>query len=304
MTIMKPSDNVDITLALVTNLIAEQFPQWAHLPIRSVKVSGWDNRTFRLGETMSVRLPSAAVYAPQVQKEHHWLPLLAPHLSTRISKPLAMGYPSKEYPWHWSIYQWIQGESADTIVLNSSHMIQLAYSLAQFLHELHAIDSTGGPPPGSHNFYRGASLHVYDAEVQSALITLQDFIDIAGVTSVWQKAISSEWHKDPVWIHGDFSAGNILIQDNKLAAVIDFGCMGIGDPACDLVLAWTFFSDESRTHLKSSMTLDANTWARARGWALWKALITIASLQDKTTPEALKNQQIINTLVKEHTERK
>ena len=293
-------DKENITLSLAKDLIAEQFPQWAHLSIQPVPVNGWDNRTFRLGKDMSIRLPSAAQYALKVPKEQEWLPILAPHLSTPIPRPIAMGEPSQQYPWNWSIYGWIEGESANTLSMDDKQLETLAISLATFLNELHTINSTGGLVPGSHNFYRGASPMVYDGETRDTIAYLQEFIDVNAATSLWNKAISSEWTKKPVWIHGDLSAGNILIKDDSLAAVIDFGGMGIGDPACDLVIAWTFLKNESRQIFKSHLPLDRDTWTRARGWALWKALITLAPLENKGSPEALQQVKLINELLKEH----
>lgn len=292
------------------NLISEQFPQWAYLPIRPVELGGWDNRTFHLGSEMLIRLPSAECYAAKVQIEQKWLPILAQHLSFQIPKPIAMGKPSKNYPWHWSIYKWIEGESANILTMDELDLNHLALQLTQFLNELHKIDIADAPLPGPHNFFRGGSLLVYDAETRStlklrrgtarsAILKLQNFINLDSLLSVWEKATSSKWNKKPVWIHGDLSSGNILIKDNQLAAVIDFGGMAIGDPACDLVIAWTFLKDESRDIFKSHLNLDVDTWDRACGWALWKALITLESLEDKTSKESLKQQQIILDLVDE-----
>ncbi len=291
---------VDISLPLATDLITEQFPHWSHLPISPVELSGHDNRTFRLGEELLIRLPSSQEYAPQVHKEQTWLPLLAPHLSFSIPEPIALGQPSKNYPWPWSIYRWIEGESANSLSLDELNLPLLATQLAQFLSELHKINTTDGPLPSSHNFYRGGNLSIYDTETRSAIKELQDSIDTDAVTTVWEKALSSTWDRDPVWIHGDFSSGNILLQNNQLAAVIDFGCMGIGDPACDLVMAWTLLKDESRNVFKSELNLDQDTWARARGWALWKSLFTIVSLKDKTSSKAMKQQDVIHEILKEH----
>lgn len=221
MSTTQPADKFEITVSLVTNLIAQQFPQWAHLPVKPVERGGWDNRTFRLGQEMCIRLPSAHYYAASVLIEQQWLPYLAPHLSIPISTPLALGKPSKIYPWHWSIYRWIEGESANTLHSDDLLLQNSAARLAEFLNELHRIDSSSGPIPGSHNFYRGASLDIYDAQTRSAMAQLQNFIDVDAITAVWQKAISSKWDKKPVWIHGDVSSGNILIKDNQLAAVID-----------------------------------------------------------------------------------
>lgn len=296
----QPSDKLEITVSLVTDLIAEQFPQWSPLPIKPVEADGHDNRTFHLGKEMLIRLPSAATYATKVQIEQKWLSFLAQHLSVAIPHPIALGTPSKEYPWHWSIYNWIEGKSANILQIDESHLPALAISLAQFLNELHKIDTAGGPAAGPHNFYRGGSLSIYDKETKSAIAQLQGTIDTDAALAIWEQALNSQWDKKPVWIHGDLSAGNILIKDNRLAAVIDFGGMGIGDPACDLVIAWTLLTNESRQIFKSLVNLDPHTWARARGWALWKALITLASLKDKSCQEALKQQPIINAILNEH----
>lgn len=289
---------MEITVLLVTDLISQQFPQWSHLPIKPVEFSGWDNRTFRLGNDMLIRLPSAERYAAKVAIEQKWLPILALHLSLAIPKPLAMGQPSKDYPFYWSVYQWIEGESANNLIIDDVHLQPIALSLAQFLNELHEIDITGGcPVAGQHNFWRGGQLSTYDAETKSAIDELKDLIDLNRATAVWQKALSSKWTKNPVWLHGDLSAGNILIQNNQLVAVIDFGGMAIGDPACDLVIAWTFLKDESRKLFKSQLNLDVDTWNRARGWTLWKALITLAKCPDKVSDQAQEQKNIINSIL-------
>lgn len=297
MSINQAPNKLKITAALAIDLIAEQFPQWAHLPIRPVALSGMDNTTFRLGDDMSIRLPTAKAYALQVEKEQKWLPILAPHLSLHIPEPLAIGKPSKHYPWQWSVYRWIFGECVSTLRIEDLDLPLLSEHLAQFLNELHKIDIADGPLPGLHNYWRGDHPSVYDAGTRAAIIELQDFIDTKAVTSVWEEAIKSTWHKHPVWVHGDLSADNMLVKDNQLTAVIDFGCMGIGDPACDLVIAWTFLTNESRKIFKSHLDLDSNTWVRARGWALWKALITLAPLKDKTSVEAMKQQKIIHEIL-------
>lgn len=291
----------EITLSLVIDLIAEQFPQWAHLPIRPVEFDGWDNKTFHLGDTMSIRLPSAEGYAAQVEKEQTWLPKLAPYLSCGIPEPIAMGCPSKNYPWNWSIYKWIDGESSNTLFINDVHLLLISEDLARFLNELHKIDIIGGPLPGAHNYYRGDHPSVYDAQTRSAITELQTMIDADRAMAVWEKAINSKWNKNPVWIHGDFASGNFLIKNNRLTAVIDFGCMGVGDPACDLVIAWTFLKNESRKVFRSHLNLEADTWARARGWALWKASFELVGFKDKADPEAVKQLQIINEILVEST---
>ena len=258
-------DKSKITLSLVSDLIAEQFSQWSNLSIESVAMSGIDNRTFRLGSEMLVRLPSAEGYVDQVKKEQKWLPVLSSNLSFRIPEPLAMGQPSKSYPWNWSIYRWIEGESANTLNINDLNLHSIASSSAEFLNELHQINVSGAPVGGLHNYYRGCPLAVYDAETRTLIHQLQELIPKNASTTVLEKALKSKWSKPSVWVHGDLASGNILVKNGLLAAIIDFGCMGVGDPACDLVIAWTFLMGESRRVFRSSLNLDADTWARARG---------------------------------------
>lgn len=149
-----------INIDLVTKLINEQFPEWSHLDIIPVKNGGHDNRTFHLGDHMSIRVPSAVGYAPQVEKEHKWLPILSEKLSLPVSIPVAKGNPNKEYPWSWSIYKWLEGEPLSH--RNIDDLNQLAKDLGTFLNELQAVDASGGPLAGRHNFYRGGSLSIYN----------------------------------------------------------------------------------------------------------------------------------------------
>src|ERR1700733_6093885 len=198
---------------LVRRLVATQFPRWKDLPVTPVALSGWDNRTFHLGDSMLVRMPSAAEYAAQVEKEHKWLPQLAPLLPLFIPNPLVMGEPSDEYPWKWSIYRWLKGDSAAMVQITNLH--DFATRLARFLIVLQHIDPTYGPPSGPHSFYRGGPLSIYDAEIREAIVTLKDRIDTNAATEIWEMALGTTWHKSPVWVHGDISAGNLLVQDGR-----------------------------------------------------------------------------------------
>jgi aminoglycoside phosphotransferase (APT) family kinase protein len=271
-----PADKFNIDAPLVGRLVAAQFPQWAELPIELVEPGGWDNRTFRLGAEMSVRLPSHEAYLEQVAKEQRWLPRLAPHLPLPIPVPLAKGCPAPEFPWPWSVYRWLDGEPAAPERI--ADPCEFATELAQFLVALQRIDPAGGPPPGPHNFYRGGPLTVYDAETRRAIATLDGAIDAEVATEVWEAALQATWHGPPVWVHGDVAQGNLLLDDGRLSAVIDFGSSGVGDPACDATIAWTFFFGDSREAFRDRLPLDDETWARGRGWALWKALITLVAL--------------------------
>jgi aminoglycoside phosphotransferase (APT) family kinase protein len=264
----------DITAAVVAALVAEQFPEWADLAVVPVALDGWDNATFRLGEALSVRLPSADAYVVQVDKEQRWLPILARHLPVRIPEPVAKGQPGSGFPRPWSIYRWIDGEpaSVDRVV----DVTAFATDLAGFLAALYAIDARNGPPAGKHSFFRGGPLDTYDAQSRESLRLLGGEIDRDAATEVWDAAVASPWDRSPVWVHGDVTASNLLVADGRLRGVIDFGCAAVGDPACDLVMAWTFFTDAGRAALRRGLPLDDGTWARGRGWALWKALITLA----------------------------
>ena len=229
---MSRINKINIDISLVRHLVDTQFPQWSNLPIKPVKFGGWDNRTFHLGEHMTIRLPSAEDYSLQVEKEHRWLPMLGPQLPLPIPTPLAMGKPGKGYPWHWSIYSWLDGNAASIDCITD--LSEFATTLAKFLIALQECDATGGPMAGPHNFYRGGALATYDAETRQAIAILDDKIDTDAVTDVWNTALSSTWQGTPIWVHGDIAVGNLLVIQGKLSAIIDFGCLGVGDPACDL----------------------------------------------------------------------
>lgn len=264
-----------VTAEQVSTLVASQFPHWAHLPIRPVAQSGWDNFTFHLGSSMKVRLPSAADYVAQVEKEHAVLPKLAPLLPLPIPSPLAIGKPGAGYPFAWSIYDWIDGD----LVVPDRLFDQgrFALDLAGFLRALRDADTRFGPPAGAHSFHRGGDLAVYDAETRASVARLAGQIDAAAAIAVWERALRSRWSLPPVWLHGDVAVGNVLLRDGRLAAVLDFGTCAVGDPACDLVIAWLFLDAPAREQFRRAVGLDEQTWERARGWALWKALLVAAS---------------------------
>lgn len=291
---MQDTHRVHIDDQLVHRLIQAQFPDWAHLPIERVEPGGWDNRTFRLGNAMLVRMPSGPAYVAQVEKEHRWLPKLASHLPLPIPAPLAKGMPGGTYPWPWSVYRWIDGVPAKTESIED--MDRFAASLAGFLDALHQIDGEDGPPAGQHNFHRGGRLAVYDQEIRAALVKLQGNIDTRAVEQLWNVALQSEWQAAPVWVHGDVAFGNLLVAEGRLSAVIDFGSSAVGDPACDLVIAWTQFSGSSRAVFRNTLSFDEDTWNRARGWALWKACI-VAAKHDGNRREAERSWAVVNEVL-------
>lgn len=286
---------LDISADLVRALLEEQFPQWAPLRIVPVEPGGWDNRTFRLGDALAVRLPSAACYAEQIEKEQRWLPWLAPQLPLAVPTALALGEPGAGYPWHWSIHRWIEGETVSSA--SSIDLGALARDLADFLARLQSLNATKGPAPGAHNFHRGGALVVYDEQTRRAIAALRREIDAARATKVWGEALATSWHRAPVWIHGDVAASNLLLRDGRLHAVIDFGCCAVGDPACDLVAAWTIFDATSAAIFSEQLQLDLATWQRARGWALWKALIMLVDERQADAAAADRTRSLIARII-------
>jgi aminoglycoside phosphotransferase (APT) family kinase protein len=268
-------DRVLIDTTLVRRLLAAQFPQWAHLPVAPVPRSGMDNATFRLGDDLSVRLPRYAHWTGQVAREHRWLPRLAPHLPLPVSRPVAQGEPGEGYPYPWSVYRWLEGETAAPEAL--ADPVRTALDLAGFLTALQACDATGGPGPEQSNAFRGVPLGdprdsiAVEARVRPKIEALKGtgLVDTDAVTEVWEAALAAPaWQKPPVWIHGDLDAGNLLLRDGRLAAVIDFGTLAVADPAVDLLPAWKFLPAEARGVFREAVGADDATWARGRGWAL------------------------------------
>jgi len=268
-----PKDRLTIHASLVRRLIDVQFPQWRELSIRPVDVNGWDNATFRLGDHMKVRLPTAARYVVQVEKERRWLPYLAPLLPLQIPAFLALGAPAEHYKFPWSVCSWIDGDLPSAT--NDFDRNSMAIDLARFLTALQQIPANEGPLPGPHCFFRGGPLLVYDKETRSWLEKLKTEIDVFTATRVWETALDSPYEAGNVWVHGDFAPSNLLVANGSLRAVIDFGSCAVGDPACDLVIAWTFLDGQSREIFRSNIQADQRMWARARGWALWKALLQL-----------------------------
>lgn len=295
MTDNRSDEDVGIDVALVERLIARQFPEWEDLPVTPVARSGWDNRTFRLGKSMSVRLPSADRYAMKVAIEHAWLPRLAPRLPLPIPTPLKLGRPGEGYPWAWSVYGWIDGEDADVGRIDDP--VRFAIDLANFLAALQSIDTTDAPDPGPHNFHRGGQVATYDGETRECLTVLGEVVDVDAVREVWERGLATTWNGPPVWIHGDVAPGNLLVRDGRLCGVVDFGGTAIGDPACDTVIAWTFLEGESREAFRERLALDAPTWYRGRAWALWKALLLLREHHGRNEQAAARARRVVDELL-------
>lgn len=274
---------VETDVSLVRRLLGAQFPRWADLPIEQVRPWGTDNALYRLGADMVARLPRISRATATLDKEIRWLPRLAPLLPLAIPTPLAVGEPADGYPFSWSVYSWLDGETA-TIDRIAEHR-QAAIDLAQFVAALQRIDPAKGPPPGQHNSFRGVPLVMRDESTRAAIDALTGRIDADAVTAAWEAALHApEWSGGSVWIHGDLDSRNVLVEQGRLSAVIDFGCLGVGDPACDVMVVWKLLSADTRDVFRTAVSVDESTWARGRGWALSQALMALSYYTVDTNP--------------------
>lgn len=268
------ANEVETSAALVQRLLAAQFPRWAGLPVAPFPSAGTDNAIYRLGAELAVRLPRIASAAGQADREWAWLPGFAPHLPLQIPLPLARGAPGAGYPWPWVVCRWLVGENPAVEALEDPRLAAL--DLAGFVAALQRVNARDGPPAGPHNAYRGEPLAERDARTRAAIAVLADTVDAARATAVWKAALSAPaWQGEPVWVHGDLLPVNLLARNGRLTAVLDFGCLGIGDPAVDVMAAWTCLPAGARQVFREALLVDEATWVRGRGWALSFGLIAL-----------------------------
>jgi aminoglycoside phosphotransferase (APT) family kinase protein len=260
---------LDIGAELVGRLVAAQFPRLAGLPIRAVQPTGTVNAIYRLGDDLCTRLPRVRTYADDLEDEWRWLPWLAPRLPLRIPEPVAKGRPASGYPFPWAIYRWISGQPyADELIGDER---QAARDLARFVAELRRIDPPAGAPRGGRR-----PLRELDAVTRAAIESARDVIDADAATAAWERALEAPaWEGTPVWIHADLLRPNLLVGGGRLSAVIDFGGAGIGDPAADVIAAWSVFGPAGREAFRGALDVDDGTWSRARGFALHQAAMII-----------------------------
>jgi aminoglycoside phosphotransferase (APT) family kinase protein len=280
---MMHRDEVTVDETVVRRLLAAQFPEWADLPLEAVEPRGTDNRLYRLGGELAVRLPCRERTVATLVRERTWLPCLTGRLPLELPVPLAAGRPGGGYPWTWSVYRWVEGDNA--IDAPFADLAQAAVDLASLLDALRLVDPDGVPGPGGENFFRGAALETFDRRVRADLARLREEIDVEAATEVWEAALRApRSERPPVWVHGDLDRRNLLTRQGRLAGVVDFGCLGVGDPACDVAVAWKILSPDTREIFRSALSVDEATWARARGWALSQALGAIAYYTPETNP--------------------
>jgi aminoglycoside phosphotransferase (APT) family kinase protein len=268
---------VPIDAPLVRRLLRTQFPRWSRLAVCPVESAGWDNAIYRLGADLAVRLPRRRIGADQTEKEQQWLPALGPQLPLAVPVPVGKGVPGEGYPWHWTVCPWLGGEVA--ALAPAADLNRVALSLAGFVGVLQAIDPAGGPT----SQFRGGPLAARDPVSRAAATALRDSLDVRPVLKVWEAAAGEPaWTGPPVWMHGDLHPANLLISHGELTGVIDFGLLCVGDPACDLMVAWTYLSAGARQVFRNALAIDDPTWARGRGWALHLGMMAAAYSADNT----------------------
>ncbi|WP_127938561.1 aminoglycoside phosphotransferase family protein [Nonomuraea polychroma] len=286
-----------INTALVRDLVDTQFPQWAELPLELLEPAGSDHVIYRLGEELSVRLPRHAGAIGQAEKEYEWLPRLAPQLPLTIPVPMGVGEPDFGYPWRWAVSRWLEGEVATVEALADSS--GAAVELAEFLTALQRFAPEDIPAEETRYELTAPPLADRDQATRAAIAEVDGAFDTAAMTELWNAALSAPaWDRPPAWFHGDFHTGNLLTVDGRLSAVIDFGGLGIGDPACDLTIAFTLMSAESRAAFRAALGVDDATWTRGRGWALatgLNAYISYAAVNPRVAAQT--TRQITEALI-------
>ena len=267
------ADELELGDALVRRLLAEQFPAWAHLSLRRVERAGTVNAVFRLGDGLAVRLPRLQGPTAPGSKELDWLAKLAPLLPVDVPVPVAQGRPSDDYPWFWEIHTWVEGE---TVSVEEIDAVQAARDLAAIVGAIQQVDPVGAP------LGRGRPLAERDEEMR---YWLARFTGDPGITAAWERALAAPpWDGPPVWHHGDLDARNWLIRNGRIRGVIDWGAMGVGDPACDVMVAWKLHSPVARDAFLDTLPTDDATRERARGWVLSQAVAILAYYTPDNNP--------------------
>ena len=267
------ADEFDTSPGLARSLIEQQFPHLAHLPVRKLVSAGTENTIFRLGDSLAIRMPRVPGAAKQAEREAVWLPLLASHLSLAIPEPVGLGRPTQEFPRHWAICRWLNGDNA--FVSPATNLTESARVLARFVRSLHRAPVEGHPSLIATSG-RGVDLIHRDFATRDAIKACEGLADTAALTTLWDEALDApEWSGKPVWLHGDIHVGNLLTEEGRITGIVDWGCLGLGDPAADLTIAWSMLDRESRAIFRSELDIDDATWIRGRAWAISVAVIAL-----------------------------
>ena len=292
------SDQVEVSQELVRGLLRKQVPDWSRLPLRRVRSGGTDHALFRLGDRRLVRLPLTSTVARQRDKEHVWLPRLASGLPLRIPEPLVLGQADAVFPLPWSVYSWLPGQPA--VDLQGLDLSRIARCLAEFILCLRDQDTRGGPAAGQANFGRGLPLATRDQAFRLSLARMEGQVDQVRLLRFWEACLATPaWKRAPVWVHGDLKEDNLLLVDGELAAVIDFGGLGTGDPAVDLLIAWSLFDAPARQVFRDALDVDEADWIRGQGWAISVAVMAIPYYQISNRAMVAYGWRLLNSVMAE-----
>lgn len=295
------ASSIEVSEALLRRLLEAQFPEWAHLSLARIAPSSPDHGIFRLGEELAIRLPLVRGMAPQVEKERRWLTWLSVRLPQSIPIPVANGRPTEDYPLPWTICRWIPGRSLRARVPDQPE--EIARQLGRFVRCLSHLDARGGPVPGEHNGFRGAPLKVRDARTREGISQCEKHYDPELLVACWERdAGVPEWHREPVWVHGDLSPDTLVEHEGRLAGVLDWGGLGVGDPAADLLPAWDLFETTSRSIYREQLGVDEATWRRGRGLALSLAVVALSRHRGKDSVADARASRVIEQVLLDHAE--
>jgi aminoglycoside phosphotransferase (APT) family kinase protein len=287
----KPYPDERHFLSVGRRLLQDQFPKLAALDCVPL-AAGTDHRIYRIGPDLVLRLPKSQSTALQILKEHEWLGFLSGKVSLEIPFPVGLGQPTEYFPYPWSLYNFIKGQSGTNLKLVDTS--DNASALALFVKSLRSCDHSRGPKPGQHNFGRGGPLLDRDADTLRAIDGLADSSGRTRATGIWTAAVtSSSQNKAVSWLHGDLQPGNVILRNKALTGVIDFGGLGVGDPACDLLPCWTIFSEKTRRSFCDGLDVDDDSWIRGKGWALTTAIVAYQYYKGKND---LMERQSLRTL--------
>ncbi len=295
------SDHSDARFEVVYNLartlVDGQFPAWSHLSLKKIDSAGTDHCMYRLGDDLAVRFPNSTSASEQVTKEHSWLPKMT-SFAVAIPKVIGAGGPTNEFPFPWSVTNWMEGY--DATANNIVDWLTAAEKLGQFTRAFRSQNTSGAPLAGKHNAFRGTALANLDQIARNAIDALGDLFDMASLLNSWDKALPvPPWAGPPVWIHGDIHAANIIVRNGNVAGIIDFGLMGVGDPACDLALGWSFLPSNARDRFRAAADVDDATWQRGKGWGLYVGVIALSYYRDRNPTLSGIAEKAIQAVIKD-----
>ncbi len=275
-------DELRIDNSLVRSLLATRSPAYAELPLRRLEATGSTNALFRLGDDLLVRMPRQPGGTRTIEKEQRWLPFVAAALSVAVPEIVDVGEPGFGYPERWSVVRWLDGVVPDVPAPGIAPRQALAEDLAAVVLALRGLEVPAAAiEDPALRWYRGRPLAGMDASTRVAITESRSIagleLDLDACTEVWDRAMrlpGVDEVVEPRWHHADLLAENLLVRDGRLAGVLDFGGLAVGDPTVDLVAAWELLDPTAREIFRQSVGVDEATWLRGRAWALALGLMT------------------------------